>query len=557
MLDCDWSSDVCSSDLRWRKPGPKSSLVPLLQELLGSTNEESDFLYLSDGGHFENLGIYELVRRRCRYIIACDAGCDPDYRFEDLGNAIRKIRIDLGVDIRIDVQSLIPDPQTKRSRSHCAVGTIDYRDQQGQEIRGYLLYLKASLTGDEPADVRQYQAEHGDFPHQSTADQWFSESQFESYRGLGLHALTKAVEDAAQRSNGTPTGTGCHPPGEDGGAGDGNGNGNGRPPCDLEELFAELNERWYPPSQAAAGAFSRHGETLDGLFARVRADPDLRFLDAQVYPAWTSLTAQVPAAQQPASCLGLPARYEEIRAGFYLCNALFQLMEDLYLDLDLEDQWDHPDNRGWINYFRHWSWSSMVRYSWAICAPTYGARLQKFCAYRLGMKVGQVVCAERIPAALLKEPGAVHPLLNPIEIGLVQTLLKPDGNAIADLEVLPLRLAVPNPLQPQVTDRSGLYTFAFALIRCRAEKVPEQPGKVLMKYELVFYRVQNHLRRTSLGREGLIQLRRRYPGLQLLPEQPSPAILKLEPDLDVAGLQRLWASVEAAESHPAHRPGKA
>lgn len=525
----------------WRKPGPFFSLKPLVQELLGSANEESNFLYLSDGGHFENLGIYELVRRRCRYIIACDAGCDPDYRFEDLGNAIRKIRVDLGVDIRIDVQGLIPDPQTKHSRVHCAVGTIPYRDAQGRGARGYLLYLKASLTGDEPADVRQYQAAHGDFPHQSTADQWFSESQFESYRTLGLHALTEAIEEAARRATATPTGVGCGSPDKNDPA-----PGN-RHRCNLEELFAELYEHWYPPARAQAGAFSRHGETLDGLFARIRSDPYLRFLDAQVYPAWPSLTARVPEYERPDCCLGLPDGYQEIRAGFYLCNALFQLMENVYLDLNLEEEWDHPDNRGWMNYFRHWSWSAMVRYSWAISAPTYGARFQKFCAHRLGMEVGQVLCAKPIPVAALdkvdldKVAAAAQSLLNPIEIGLVRTLAGAPDLKGTSLEVLPLRLAVPNPLLPQAREATALYTFAFALV----QRLPAQG--TLTHHELVYYRVQNHLRRTNLGRAGLVQLRRRYPGLVLRPRRLPSAIRDFEHEHDTEGLQRLWASVEAAE----------
>ena len=60
------------------------------------------YVYLSDGGHFENLGLYEMVRRRCRLIVVIDAGCDPDFAFEDLGNAVRKIYIDLGIRIQFE-----------------------------------------------------------------------------------------------------------------------------------------------------------------------------------------------------------------------------------------------------------------------------------------------------------------------------------------------------------------------------------------------------------------------------------------------------------------------
>ncbi|MFY9854100.1 MAG: hypothetical protein WAK26_09520, partial [Terracidiphilus sp.] len=83
----------------WTHPGPRVGLGQLLRELFGLTNDNAKYVYLSDGGHFENLGVYELVKRRCKFIVACDAGADPDYSFDDLGNAIRKCREDVGVEI--------------------------------------------------------------------------------------------------------------------------------------------------------------------------------------------------------------------------------------------------------------------------------------------------------------------------------------------------------------------------------------------------------------------------------------------------------------------------
>ena len=77
--------------MRWFRSWPKCSVL---------TSDTNKYVYLSDGGHFENLGLYEMVRRRCRFIVVSDAGCDPDFAFEDLGNAVRKIEIDLGVPIR-------------------------------------------------------------------------------------------------------------------------------------------------------------------------------------------------------------------------------------------------------------------------------------------------------------------------------------------------------------------------------------------------------------------------------------------------------------------------
>src|SRR5262249_41150452 len=147
-------------------------------------NDERGFVDLSDGGHFENLGIYELIRRRCKYIIASDAAQDSDFAFEDLGNAIRKCRADFGVEIEIDVSRIRPDAASGRSHAHCAVGRVLYpkTPDGAPSMTGFLLYIKASMTGDEPSDVLEYQQLHPEFPHQTTADQWFDESQFESYR---------------------------------------------------------------------------------------------------------------------------------------------------------------------------------------------------------------------------------------------------------------------------------------------------------------------------------------------------------------------------------------
>lgn len=172
-------------DWKWRSSAPGIGLLYLLAELTGSTSDRSAFVNLSDGGHFDNLGLYELVRRRCRYIFAFDAEQDGDLTFGGLGGAVRKCRVDFGVDIDIQVAGMRHIGRTKRSRLHYAQGTIAYPNGEV----GTLLYVKSSLTGDEPADVQQYAAAHAEFPHQTTADQWFSESQFESYRALGEHIV--------------------------------------------------------------------------------------------------------------------------------------------------------------------------------------------------------------------------------------------------------------------------------------------------------------------------------------------------------------------------------
>jgi hypothetical protein len=191
-----------NDDRTWDSAAPPFGLFYLLRELLGLTDDRSGFVYLSDGGHFENLGVYELVRRRCRFIVVCDADQDADHAFEDLGNLIRKCRVDFGVRIEVGLEALRLSAAPRRSLRHCAVGRIHYDDLDPEALPGTLVYLKPSLTGDEPADVFNYAAAHADFPHQTTADQFFDESQFESYRALGLHVADAVFAEALDEAGG-------------------------------------------------------------------------------------------------------------------------------------------------------------------------------------------------------------------------------------------------------------------------------------------------------------------------------------------------------------------
>jgi hypothetical protein len=170
----------------WRRAGPRYAVGPLFSEAMGNTTDRYKYVNLSDGGHFENLGLYEMVLRRCKLILVVDAGQDFDYVFEDLGNAIRKIRIDLGIPIDIKVVS---PKKSQGTVNHCAFGTIKYSTMDGPGTDGSLIYIKPVVSGDEPPDVANYAAAHPEFPHEPTIDQWFGESQLESYRLLGLHAV--------------------------------------------------------------------------------------------------------------------------------------------------------------------------------------------------------------------------------------------------------------------------------------------------------------------------------------------------------------------------------
>ena len=189
---------------------PRMSVWPILSELFGLSDDRSQYVYLSDGGHFENIALYEMVMRRCRFVIVSDASCDEDCSYNDLGNAIRKIRIDMGVPIEFDgpMQIAARTPHPQPDKRAWAIGRIRYScvdrpnvtdgqvELNDEDIDGVLLYIKPSFYGvNEPPDVYNYAKSAPAFPHESTADQFFSESQFESYRALGMHIVNELWND--------------------------------------------------------------------------------------------------------------------------------------------------------------------------------------------------------------------------------------------------------------------------------------------------------------------------------------------------------------------------
>ena len=479
---------------RTSQRGPRFAALPLLRELLGRTDDENHFVYLSDGGHFENLGLYELVRRNCPFIVVSDAGHDGDRTCPALGNAIEKVRADFGVDIEIDTRSLVPDVETGLGAWHCAVGRIRYDRVNPSARIGTLVYLKTSLTGDEPADVRAYAAANPEFPHQTTADQWFDENQFESYRALGEHVVTSVFEETVTRlRKQVPSAT------------------NSRS-LDIEQLAVRLRRRWFPPCPATADHFTNLGSRLDALFVQLRNTPALAFLDGQINPEWPDLEAGASVAQT--TSYGLPDEPDSLRHGFYFCNQMIQLMEDVYLDLELEKHWAHPDNRGWMNLFRHWSWASMFRATWAMSAATYGARFQDFCRRHLDLDFGDLEARSVFRGSAEELAAGADRLLelNFAERHLAGDFARANRHDPREHEVFSFRFVLPDALPDHPEDslpadlnstsnRDTLMTFriGFAIIR----DLPEEAGE-----ELVYLRTQDHLRKMGFARESLCELSR-------------------------------------------------
>jgi len=184
-----------TNDVTYTLDNPNSSLRPLLAEAFGLSGSKHPYIYLSDGGHFENLGFYEMVLRRCRHIVISDGGSDAGFVFEDLGSAIRKIYIDFGIRVVVEKMELFPRTiaeEHKKTRKYCATGRIFYADTDGAGApEGRFVYIKPVFYEDQPRDIYNYAKTNETFPHQSTADQFFSESQLESYRKLGEYAVNQ------------------------------------------------------------------------------------------------------------------------------------------------------------------------------------------------------------------------------------------------------------------------------------------------------------------------------------------------------------------------------
>jgi hypothetical protein len=182
-----WLRNPRQEPRRWRFP---AWYQLMLREMLGVGLSETDArIHLADGGHFENLGVYELLRRRCRYIIVSDAGADPACTLADLGQAVQRARADLGAEVELCADPLFHANGTDiRKRAHL-LGSVVYADGS----RGEILYLKALLREHLGADIYGYWRTNPEFPNQPTSNQFYGELQFDSYRELGRQLMAGIV----------------------------------------------------------------------------------------------------------------------------------------------------------------------------------------------------------------------------------------------------------------------------------------------------------------------------------------------------------------------------
>jgi hypothetical protein len=337
-------------------------------------------IHLSDGGHFENLALYELIRRHCRYVLMSDCGADPNVAFDDLGNAFRRVREDFGVDITLDIEPLRPDA-AGWSRQHVAVGTIHYSPTD----QGILVYLKPTMTGDEPPDVLQYKTRNTEFPHEGTGDQFYDEAQWESYRRLGLHAAEQVfsfVPAAGEPASGA--------------AGPTSRSRRATPrPLTADWVFAEAAHAWGATPPGLVDRILEMTKRFTDLEAEMQQRP-VRGVLAEVFPemAFLPLGDRITGASAvrawstaaPAGSDTTGPQEAEIEAVVVsdLSSLLrvTQVMEDVWIACELDRWWTHPLNLGWINLFARWATAPSFRFWWPVMGPMFSPGFREFLAQR-------------------------------------------------------------------------------------------------------------------------------------------------------------------------------
>lgn len=365
-----WLQNPACWGNRWEGSGPTAGAL-LIRELFGLTDAKSKYVHLSDGGHFENLGVYELIRRRCRFIVVTDVTPDHHAASDNLGNLLRLIRTDFGIRIDLDTGALAEGADGS-TRWHCAIGLIHYEDVDPQSLSGLLIYLRASLSGDEPPDVRQYADTCPPFPHQSTLDQFYSEGQLESYRALGYHVASEVFAASAKIMNRD----GCDPQ---------------TVQAEVRDFFARVRRRWFPSPPRSDQNFPKTAQLHVDVDKKLRTEESLQHLCRELYPELrdASPTLARPPLFAPPVGRATPALVSanaDASPELFMTAEMLQMMEMVWFDMKLDDFYAHPLNRGWMNLFRRWTNSATFHGYWPLLRSEFSQDFVLFCERALNMR---------------------------------------------------------------------------------------------------------------------------------------------------------------------------
>lgn len=192
-----WSAEPARRDTRWRRMWQavvdgwrEPGAYYVLREALGVLRPDNRFIHLSDGGHWENLGLVELLRRHCTHVLCFDASSEAAGSGQDLGRAIALARSDLGVEVDLDPRPTIADD--RGNAADVAVrGVISYPHRPDE---AKIVYAKAVLTEASSWDLHAFRQRDHLFPNHPTGQQMFTNEQFEAYRALGHAAGRRSIE---------------------------------------------------------------------------------------------------------------------------------------------------------------------------------------------------------------------------------------------------------------------------------------------------------------------------------------------------------------------------
>src|SRR5450756_1134459 len=178
-----------------------------LREMVGLNSLDAPFLYVTDGGHYDNLGLVELLRRKCKTIWCIDASGDQVDTFDTLGGALQTAEGELQISIEIHPEAdMAPTAAQPASgpwyvKAPYCRGTITYPDNQV----GTLIVVKAGVPTNAPWSVTSFADQNSKFPCDPTLDQLYDADRFDAYRELGEFCVDEAIRTFGTSSVATQT----------------------------------------------------------------------------------------------------------------------------------------------------------------------------------------------------------------------------------------------------------------------------------------------------------------------------------------------------------------
>jgi hypothetical protein len=345
-----------------------------------------------------------------------------------------------------------------------------------------------------------------------------------------------------------------------------------------------VRKQWYPGSSLPAEKTVDHDALLGSIMDTLRHDTRLAFLDGQLYPNLQKVARSCFQDSRFATAeSAVPRDYNEFRAAFYFCKRLIQFMQQVYYDRQLDTEYAAPRNRGWMNLFRRWSWSRMLRFTWTMTAGTYGARFQSFCEHRLSLESGEPKFSDRplqidatVPGdggqpelTLVAPPGTAYDAdfdwadtervfgLHHYETRLIREFVgayvrREDLQSCPQpfrFEVYPLRVATDDVIDEQA-DRDMELNAGILIAGPAARQADCGPRGC--RNAILYFRIRPSMRNMDLARKAFLECRR-HDGLKTYPIELVDELPQLREETKPAWQRRAYREVHYLERESVDR----